>query len=190
MKEYFLGICSSLIGLKEILAMSCCLHKAFSRTTSIKQTLCKWNYLNSGNKIIAITRRFLWCSALRVDNSIYISKKHHQISVVVYETAIFNKTHWWMKALFFNISEKNNDRQTTKIYSLPHLFLLRILEFLLAAMLNRFVPNASFLYSLKTTENRTVFWCFQGVEKGCIGNKCVKSISGQLDLDKIYRSSH
>ena len=28
---------------------------------------------------------------------------------------------------------------------------------------------------LKTSENRKVF-CFQGVEKGCIGNKCVKLI--------------
>ena len=32
---------------------------------------------------------------------------------------------------------------------------------------NPFVPNAPFLYL-------TVFWCFQGVEKGCIGNEWVK----------------
>ena len=36
-----------------------------------------------------------------------------------------------------------------------------------------FVSNASFLYLLNT-ENRKVFWCFQDVEKGCIGNKWVK----------------
>ena len=30
--------------------------------------------------------------------------------------------------------------------------------------INPFVPNAPFLYSLKTSENLTVF-CFQGVEK-------------------------
>ena len=30
-----------------------------------------------------------------------------------------------------------------------------------------YVPNALFLYHL------TVFWCFQGVEKGCIGNERV-----------------
>ena len=39
---------------------------------------------------------------------------------------------------------------------------------------NPFVPNASFFYPLKTSENLTVFWCFQGVKKGCIGNKSVK----------------
>ena len=39
--------------------------------------------------------------------------------------------------------------------------------------LNAFVPNAPFLYPLKTSENRTVFWYFQGVEKGCIGNEWV-----------------
>ena len=32
--------------------------------------------------------------------------------------------------------------------------------------LNPFVPNAPFLY-------RKVFWCFQGVKKGCIGNEWV-----------------
>ena len=37
----------------------------------------------------------------------------------------------------------------------------------------QFVPNALFLYPLKTLENLTVFWCFQGVEKECIGNELV-----------------
>ena len=36
-----------------------------------------------------------------------------------------------------------------------------------------FVPNVSFLYPLKPSENLKVFWCFQGVEKGYIGNKWV-----------------
>ena len=40
--------------------------------------------------------------------------------------------------------------------------------------INRFVPNAPFLYHLKSYENLTVFWCFQGLEKVCIGNKWVK----------------
>ena len=39
---------------------------------------------------------------------------------------------------------------------------------------NPFVPNALFLYHLKTSENFMVFWCFQGVEKGYIGNNCFK----------------
>ena len=41
---------------------------------------------------------------------------------------------------------------------------------------NSFVPNVPFLYPLKTSENRKVFWCFQGVEKVYIGNKWVKTI--------------
>ena len=36
--------------------------------------------------------------------------------------------------------------------------------------INPFVPNTPFLYSLKTSENRKVFWCFQEVEKGSTGN--------------------
>ena len=43
-------------------------------------------------------------------------------------------------------------------------------------VLNPFVPNAPFLYSLKTSEKRKVFWCFERVEKGCIGSKWVKVI--------------
>ena len=39
---------------------------------------------------------------------------------------------------------------------------------------NPFVPSVLFLYPLKTSENRKVLWSFQGVEKGCIGNKGVK----------------
>ena len=34
-----------------------------------------------------------------------------------------------------------------------------------AYVLNPFVPSASFLHSLKTSENLTIFWCFQGVRE-------------------------
>ena len=40
---------------------------------------------------------------------------------------------------------------------------------------NPFFPNALFLYPLKTSENRKIFWCFQGVVNGCIGKKWVNS---------------
>ena len=49
--------------------------------------------------------------------------------------------------------------------------------------INPFVPNAPFLYPLKISENCKVFWCFQRVEKGCIGNKWVISaIYNSLEL--------
>ena len=38
----------------------------------------------------------------------------------------------------------------------------------LAILINPFFPNAYFLYTLKAWENHRIFWCFQGVEKGCI----------------------
>ena len=41
--------------------------------------------------------------------------------------------------------------------------------------LTRFFPMHPFLYPLKISENHKVFWCFQGVEKGCIGYKWVYS---------------
>ena len=42
--------------------------------------------------------------------------------------------------------------------------------------INAFVPNAPSLNPLRTSESLTVFWCFRGVEKGCIGNKWVNTI--------------
>ena len=54
-------------------------------------------------------------------------------------------------------------------------------------MLNPFVPNAPFLYPLKTLEILKVF-CFQGIEKGCIGNKSVNSTNpGQ---NQFYRTKY
>ena len=43
-----------------------------------------------------------------------------------------------------------------------------------SGFLNTFVPNAPFPYSLKTSENLSVFWCFQRVGERCIGNEWVK----------------
>ena len=40
--------------------------------------------------------------------------------------------------------------------------------------MNLFIPSAPFLYSLKTPENRKVFWYFHGLEKVYIENKWAK----------------
>ena len=50
---------------------------------------------------------------------------------------------------------------------------------------NPFVPNAPFLYPLKRSENRKGFWCFQGLEKGCIGKKWVNMISSKQHRKKV-----
>ena len=42
--------------------------------------------------------------------------------------------------------------------------------------MNPLVPSVPFLWLQKTSENREVFWFFQVVEKGCIGNKWVQVI--------------
>ena len=41
--------------------------------------------------------------------------------------------------------------------------------------INPFFPNAPFLYPLKISENFTVFWPYQEVEKGCIVSKWVNA---------------
>ena len=50
----------------------------------------------------------------------------------------------------------------------------------LSSFVNLFIPNALFLYTLETSENRKILWCFQGVEEGCNGNKWVKIKSNSI----------
>ena len=52
--------------------------------------------------------------------------------------------------------------------------------------INPFVPNAPFLYPLKISDNLTVFWCFQGVQKEYIGNKWVNWHSKTTKLDILW----
>ena len=42
-------------------------------------------------------------------------------------------------------------------------------------LLTHSFPMHRFMYPLKRSENLTVFWGFQGIEKGCIGKEWVKS---------------
>ena len=45
---------------------------------------------------------------------------------------------------------------------------------------NPFVPSAPFLYSLKTSKNLNVFWCFQGVGEECLGTGFKFKLLNQL----------
>ena len=63
----------------------------------------------------------------------------------------------------------------------PSLFQSFVPEFhfqCLTCMNNNYSIYSQYTLSLplKISENRKVFWCFQGVEKGCIGNKWVNVI--------------
>ena len=44
---------------------------------------------------------------------------------------------------------------------------------------NPIVLDAPFLYPLKTSENLTVFWCFQRVKKGYIGNEWIILVAAE-----------
>ena len=59
------------------------------------------------------------------------------------------------------------------------MFLIRIIpsessENIADAYLTHLFTMHPFSTPLKTSENRQVFWCFHGIEKGCIGNRLVK----------------
>ena len=57
-----------------------------------------------------------------------------------------------------------------------------MIDLVVSHLFNPFVPNASFLYPLKISENLSVSRCFQWIEKGCIGNEWVKLISCHWSL--------
>ena len=69
-------------------------------------------------------------------------------------------------------NDKTNKMVASMLRHMPDVKNKTFLEIVL--LFNPFVPNAPFLYPLKTSQNRKIFWCFQEVEKGCIGNKWVK----------------
>ena len=59
------------------------------------------------------------------------------------------------------------------------------------SVLDPFVPNTPFLYPLKTSENRKVFRCFQGAEKGCIVNKWIQcQFSLLVTTHPFYFNAH
>ena len=71
---------------------------------------------------------------------------------------------------------RNPEIENTPIWGLTSIWRLELVTDTRLGMniFNSFVPNAPFLYPLKTWEYLTVFSCLQGVEKGCIGNEWVK----------------
>ena len=42
--------------------------------------------------------------------------------------------------------------------------------------INPFIPKTTFLYPFKTSENRKVFWCFQGQRKGALGTNGLSTL--------------
>ena len=69
---------------------------------------------------------------------------------------------------------QEDPKKRRAIYKKLMMVILDNFENFIHNQFNPFVPNAPFLYLLKISENRAIFWCFQGVEKGCVGNECIK----------------
>ena len=85
--------------------------------------------------------------------------------------------------------KKISDEKARPNRKLPKLWILNVpaIKFSFnVEYFNPFVANAPFLYPLKTSENLIVFWCSQGIEKECIGNKSVS----QLLLTSDFRRRH
>ena len=111
----------------------------------------------------------------RIFHSVYMTKMCLRIIGLTWHRVKLSWNHPWiipplnqvscMKYLWFKFYVRNTFKHIIEglkcwkhINILTHLF-----------------PNAPFFYLLKTSENLTIFWFFQGVEEGCIGKKWVKN---------------
>ena len=86
--------------------------------------------------------------------------KHRGLGSLTDDKQIFTYSCWFAQSLEFIKWLGLHKKRTVKVN-----------HNIINGTFNPFVPDAPFLYSLKTSKNLTVFWCFQGVEKGCIRNK-------------------
>ena len=93
-----------------------------------------------------------------------------------------------------NTQERNPNRKQTsclqsyvlaKQYFFTYSFIKKSNVNSIVCSFNPFFLNALLLYPLKTSENFTVFWCFQRVEKGCTGNEWSKKRNIQKTLFSI-----
>ena len=126
---------------------------------------CKW--LQNANINKTIMKR--WNYMLICHNSPNLSGRLHKLNATIFWfSSNFSKKKFFFVKRFFSRNKKKNkykqrrtDGKNTTIQVLSEDL----------KWLNPIVPNALFLYPLKTSENLTAFWCFQGVEKRCIEKK-------------------
>ena len=83
------------------------------------------------------------------------------------------------QALTINVTTSLDVTSLTFSIRYFHVF-LALKETFFTRPYKAFVPNAPFLYPLKTSENLTVFWCFQGIEKGYVGNEWVNNVFSRM----------
>ena len=76
----------------------------------------------------------------------------------------------------------SESKNKTRSLSISFCQLLLYISLLNLLYINPFVLNAPFLYSLKISENLTVFSCSEGVEKGCIGKEWAKVLNVTITL--------
>ena len=159
-----------------------------TRTTSLVPLLLTWNRFHS--PVILLWRIIIYSYFERVSHKFLTIVDLLQLtSAKLYQ----NDDFWWFMIFFFFLNSFL--RAVLSTYLFRHVSLIiktifklhnknermqtletqmnQIYTWWCSDVFNPFVSNAPILYSLKTSENRKVFWYIQGVEEGCIGNKWI-----------------
>ena len=122
-------------------------------------------------KVNSTLKYLIWCSQAYHSFCLLELEKHvwliflNGFCIILLTTAAekFNLflSPWWERINFEDLIKSNNTELLLRITTAKKL------------SFNLFLSSAPFLYLLKTSENLEVFWCFQGLKKGFIGNEWV-----------------
>ena len=107
-------------------------------------------------------------------------KLHEFINLFSYLLKI-SLTFPWLKKSFYMITDSVMKDLSSVPWALQKMWNMYVyqLDTNLASSIKPFVTNAPFLFLL------TVLWCFQDVEKRCIGNEWVKQIYAKFGDDPL-----
>ena len=125
----------------------------FSSTSICDFKASALNWIRAFHRALSMTK---W-SPVRYCKNIFFKKKASVQS-------------FYPKQRSSRVAKPTNEVRSFSFFKIIYSSTLAFVTFLLP---HSFPMHPSFLYPLKTSKNLTVFWCFQGFEKGCIGNKWV-----------------
>ena len=131
--------------------------KSINQESFAKYNLHYWNELT------------LKSDSQKKDGVLLDTVASHKIWLLNWNMKHRNSKNQGIKSRFHRVVFKSRFQSFSRVVFIALIYLLGWTFFFLSPCRNNspiyfnpFVPNAPFLYPLKTSENRKVFWCFQG----------------------------
>ena len=110
----------------------------------------------------------------------------HQIPSIKHQWCLWPPKVRWMKINHLTLQIFSQAEKFDKMSNITRYQIWHKLLYQKNSILNPFVPTTPFLYPLKTSENLTVFWCFQWVEKEWLGTNGLIPLNVYSRLTTFY----